>query len=324
MKTIAIQISPEAKAAYFADYLEVARQELINVFGEIPVTYIKVGPMEYFRLETEDSDLEKLLQLSFAQGLYAVEDGLLRPLDLQARYLLHEDFVFGSKFKGKTNERLTQMMINIGLAEIGAGIGSRIGKDKGSPVKLLDPMCGRATTLLWAMRYGINARGIELDPNAIVDIQRNLKKWSKIHRQKHTLNIGSTGDNKKKSSGKCLDFSAEGYTMRVVTGDARDAEQLLNKEKFDLQVCDLPYGVQHFTTKKTRNPLMVLQECVDSWKKCLKPSGAVVLAFNRNNPARKVLIDTFRQGGFEDRPFSAPHRMSESIVRDVVIFRLNN
>jgi hypothetical protein len=316
MKSIAIQISPVAKAAYFADYLDVARQEILKVAGEIPLTYTRVGSLEYFELKTDDSNLEKLLQLSFTQGLYAVEDRLLRPLDLQAHYLLHEDFVFGSKFKGKTNERLTQMMINIGLAEIGTV--------KGKPVKLLDPMCGRATTLLWAMRYGLNARGIEQDPNAVVDIQRNLKKWCKLHRQKHTLNIGTTGDNKKKSSGKCLDFNAEGCSMRVVIGDSRDAEQLLNKEKFDLQVCDLPYGVQHFTTKKTRNPSMVIQQCVESWKKCLKPTGAVVLAFNRNNPERKVLIDIFRQGGFEARPFSAPHRMSESIVRDVVIFRLVN
>lgn len=314
MKRIAVQVSPEAKSAYFADYLNVARQEITKVLGEIPVTYFNAGPLEYFELEENGLNLDKLLRLSFVQGLYAIEGELLRPLAQRADYFLHEDFVFGSKFKGKTNERLTQMLINTGLAEIGA--------DPGDNVKLLDPMCGRATTLLWTMRYGINSRGIEQDPNAIADIQRNLKKWSKLHRQKHKLQVGAIGDSKKKSSGKFLEFSAEECNMRVVTGDARNADQLLKKEKFDLLVCDLPYGVQHFTTKNTRNPLSVIEECAGPWKKCLKKTGAAVLAYNRNNPKRNALINVFQQEGFEAQPFTAEHRMSESIVRDVVILRI--
>lgn len=316
MKRIALQISPEAKAAYFADYLKVAQRELAHVFGEIPVTYSSIGPLEYFELENNCLNLNKLMQLSFAQGIYAIEDELFRPLPVRADYRLHEDFVFGSKFKGKTNERLTQMLINIGLAEIGA--------DTGDGVKLLDPMCGRATTLLWAIRSGINARGIEQDANAIIDIHRNLKKWTKIHRQKHKLTEGFIGPANKKNLGKYLNFNAEECSMRVVIGDARNSDQIFKKEKFDLVVCDLPYGVQHFTTEKTRNPLMVIEQCVEPWKNCLKKTGAIVLAYNRNNPKRNALIHAFEKGGFEAQPFSAEHRMSESIVRDVVIFRLQN
>ncbi len=317
MKNIALQISPEAKAAYFANYLKVAQRELMQVFGEISVTYSNVGPLEFFELEDNGLNLNKLLQLSFAQGLYAIEDKLLlRPLELRADYHLHEDFVFGSKFKGKTNERLTQMLINVGLAAIGA--------ETGVGLKLLDPMCGRATTLLWAMRYGINARGIEQDAIAIMDIHRNLKKWTKLHRQKHKLSEGFVGAPNKKSLGKFLDFSAEESTMRVVVGDARNADQIFKKEKFDLLVSDLPYGVQHFTTEKTYNPLMIIGQCVASWQKCLQKNGAIVLAYNGNNPKRDALIEVFEQGGFEAQPFSAEHRLSESIVRDVVIFKLRN
>ncbi len=314
MNKIALQISPEAKGAYFADYLTVARQELKQVFGEIPATYSKVGPLEFFELEADGLDLNKLLYLSFAQGLYAIEGTLLRPLDLRAEYHLHEDFVFGSKFKGKTNERLTQMLINVGLAAINA--------KSGKGLKLLDPLCGRATTLLWAMRYGLKSRGIEQDANALVDIHRNLKKWTKLHRQKHKLSEGFTGAPHKMSLGKFLDFSAEECTMRVVVGEARNADQILKEEKFDLMISDLPYGVQHVTTANTRNPLAVIEQCVKPWKKCLKKTGAIVLAFNCNNPKRDALIEVFEQSGFEAQPFSAEHRMSESIVRDVVIFTL--
>ena len=314
MKKIAIQISPEAKAAYFSDYIQVAQQELTAVIGDISFSYIQRGALEFFELELNDHDIEKTLRLSFVQGVYLVEGELLRPLDLAADFPLHDDFIFGSKFKGKTNERLTQMLINVGLAAINAK------PEQG--VNLLDPMCGRATTLLWAMQYGIKARGIEQDPKALEDIHRNLKKGTKLRRQKHKMSDGFVGGSKK--NGKFLDFSAENTSMRVVIGDARNADQIFKKEKFDLLVSDLPYGVQHFTTEKTRNPLSVIDECIESWKSCLKQRGAIVLAFNSNNPKRNALINAFEKKGFQALPFSASHRMSESIVRDVVIFSLKN
>lgn len=314
MNNIAVQISPEAKSAYFADYLKVAEQELRQVFGDIPLKYRKVGPLEFFQLENGGLNLKKLLRLSFAQGLYASEGELLRPLDISAEFKLHEDFVFGTKYRGKTNERLTQMLINIGLAEIGS--------ETGSGLKLLDPMCGRATTLLWAMRYGIKAKGIEQGAKTLADIHRTLKKWTKLHRQKHKLSDGVIATAGSNSSGKFMDFSAEETSMRVVIGDARDADQIFKKEKFDLLVCDLPYGVQHFTTEKTRNPLAVIEQCVEPWKHCLKKSGVLVLSYNLNNPKREILVNTFEQGGFAAQAYSAKHRMSESIVRDVLVFKV--
>ena len=314
MKKIALQISPEAKAAYFADYLTVAMQELQQVCNDVAVTHTGIGSLEFFELEADSDIVDKLLRLSFVQGVYAIEGELLRPLDLRADFRLHEDFVFGSKYKGKTNERLTQMLINVALAAIDT-------KDN-DKIKLLDPMCGRGTTLLWAMRYGIKSKGIEQDAKALPEIHRHLKKWTKLHRQKHKMTEGYIGAaNKKKSTGRFLEFSAEGTTMQVITADARQADQVLKQEKFDLIVSDLPYGVQHQTTERTRDPLAVIAECVEAWKNCLKKEGAIVLSFNRYNPKRTELIDVFSNAGFEANPFTIEHRMSESIVRDVVILK---
>ncbi|MDH5323938.1 MAG: hypothetical protein OEZ68_03115 [Gammaproteobacteria bacterium] len=312
MNDIALQISPEAKSAYYADYLSVAQQELTQVLGEIPFRYMKTGPLEFIQLAENAADPETLLSLSFAQGLYRVEGDLLRPLELTNEFHLHEDFVFGSKYRGKTNERLTQMLINIGLAVIGAKASNNI--------KLLDPMCGRATTLLWALRYGLQAKGIEQDAAALTDIHRHLKKWTKLHKQKHQLSEGFIGGGKKKNLGKFLEFSTPISNMRIINGDSRLADQLIVKEKFDLLVCDLPYGVQHRTTDKTRDPLAVIEESIAAWKNCMKKKSAMVLAFNRNNPKRDTLIEAFAAQGLQALPFSAPHRMSESIVRDVVVF----
>ena len=310
---IALQISPEAKSAYFTDYIQVALAELAQVHSVVPVEQLKFGALEFFVLEQGGLELESLLRLSFVQGVYALDGEQLRPIDISAAFRLHEAFVFGSKFKGKTNERLTQMLINVGLAAIGS--------QTGEGTKLLDPMCGRATTLLWAIRYGINARGIEQDAGALVDIHRNLKKWTKLHRQKHKLSDGFIGAANKAKRGKFLDFSAEEKNMRVVVGDASNADQIFKKEKFDLLVSDLPYGVQHFTTEQTRSPLAVIEQCTAIWKSCLKKNGAIVLSFNSNNPRRSALVAAFEREGFVTLPFSAAHRMSESIVRDVVIFK---
>lgn len=312
MNKLAIQISPEAKSAYFSDYINVAEQELRYVIGDIAFTMMQKGSLTFFVLAEGALNLNKLLKLSFVQGLYSVEDELLRPLDISPDFRLHEDFVFGSKFKGKTNERLTQMLINLGLATIG--------KDSTEGVSVLDPMCGRATTLLWAMRYGIKARGIEQDAKALEDIQRNLKKWTKLHRQKHKISDGFIGASKK-SGNKFIEFNADDSNMRVVIGDSRQADQIFKKEKFDLIVSDLPYGIQHTTVNKSRDPISVIEQSISAWKSCLKQKGVIVLAFNSNNPKREALIQLFEQEGFDALPFSAPHRMSESIVRDILILQ---
>ncbi|MBN2343017.1 MAG: hypothetical protein JXR45_16085 [Deltaproteobacteria bacterium] len=311
-----IQISPEVKSAYFADYIEVAQQEWMYVFPNVEPEIRHIGPLVFFDVNHEHINSTDIMRLSFAQGIFEMpvekeRDGL-RPCDTSADFRLHEDFVFGSKFKGKTNERLTQMLLNLGL--------STIGTSGDENVKVLDPMCGRATTLLWALRYGISAKGLEQDRKSIEDVHRMLKKWSKIHKQKHQLNEGHVGGGMKKKDGRFLEFRTNDTSLKLVTGDARSADAIFRQEKFDLIISDLPYGVQHTTRDKTKNPMAVLRECASPWKRCLKENGAMVLAFNRNNPKRDDLVDIFENEKLTALPFSAPHRMSESIVRDVVIF----
>ena len=265
------------------------------------------------KLERGEVALADLLKLSFVQGIYEVEGDLLRPLDQQADFQLHEDFVFGSKFKGKTNERLTQMLINLGIAAMGA--------NQDDDITLLDPMCGRATTLFWALRYGINSSGLERDTEAFADVQRNLRKWTKLHRQKHKMQDGFVSKKNKHGTGKFLDFSAEDTAMKFVVSDGREADQIFKNQKFDLIVSDLPYGVQHTTGDGTRNPLAVVSEGIGVWKRCLSNRGVMVLAFNANHPKRDKMVGAIEEHGLTVDPFSCPHRMSESIVRDVLIVR---
>lgn len=319
MKSFALLISPRAKSAYFNDYIEVAKAELEWLLPNQDIEYKKVAEMDFLFLTVSDDSLPDLARLSCVYGIFEQVGEQLLPLAIETDFELNEDFIFGAKFKGKTSETLTQMLINVGLASIEF--------DDISKVKLLDPMCGRATTLLWAMRYGMSSKGIEQDSKALVDIEQNVKKWCKIHRQKHQFKKGFVGgasakkSKSKQGKDKFIDFTVNDATMRIITGDSIETGSILKSDKFDLIVSDIPYGIQHFTTEKTRNPLAVIQECASGWSNVLKKGGVMVLSFNSFIPKRDDLIAAFSEHNLEALEFSAPHRMSESIVRDVVILR---
>ncbi len=314
MKSIAILLSPRAKSAYFNDYLEVAKAELAWVLGSEDFSHHSIGEMDFFHLETDEGKINKLARMSVVYGIFERLEGSLVPLEIGSNFALHEDFIYGSKFKGKTNETLTQLLLNIGLASI---------KYKSlKEVKLLDPMCGKGTTLLWALNFGCQATGIEQDEMVIPEVKQIIKKWTKIHGQKHQLKEGSIAAKAaKKGNEKFLDFSVNNTNLRVICGDSTEATRLLKKEKFNLLITDLPYGIQHFTTAKTRNPIEVLKACAAEWTASLKPNGVMVLSFNNYLPKRADLIEAFSGQGLEVLNFTAPHRMSESIVRDILVMQ---
>ncbi|MEJ2041734.1 MAG: hypothetical protein P8X74_01665 [Reinekea sp.] len=313
MKTIAIQLSPEAGSAYFKHAVEVAQAEFTQCMGDTPITLKTIAGLQFFLAELSEDALVQVSRLSFVQGLYEVNEQWLRPLEIEPGFLLHDDFVFGSKYKGKTNERLTQLLINVGL--------SHTQVYKGQTAKLLDPMCGRGTTVIWAMRYGLNGFGIEQDTKALSDIRSNLKKWTKLNHQKHKILEGSLGAGSKKQQAPFLEFQAEEHSARFAIGDSRQADVLFPNEKFDLIVSDIPYGVQHVTTEGTRNPLYAIEESIAAWSNVLKQKSTIVLSFNSKHPRREQMVSVFEAQGFQAEAFSAPHRMSESIVRDIVVFK---
>lgn len=315
LKDIAILVSPVASGAYFNETLEVAQKEFMHCVGYFELKIENLCGMQFLITQLPQTKLSHLARLSFVQGVFIYENGALTPIEIDAGFNLHSDFVFGSKYKGKTNEVLTQLLLNVGLSYT---------KEKDlSKLKLLDPMCGRGTTLMWAMRYGIKSKGIEQDANAILDFRTFAKKWTKLHRQKHVLKEGFIGKANKQNKGKFVDFTTNDVTTRIINGNATTACDLLKREKQHLIISDIPYGVQHFTTEKTRNPIAVLTECAPQWVELLHKGGVLVIAFNKYIPKRKELIAVFEDAGLTALDFEAPHRMSESIYRDIVVLRKN-
>ena len=310
MPDYALLISPRAAAAFFDRATEIAQIEA-EAFGAVDVA--AHGEMQFLHLTAEATHLSQLARLSCVQGIFERQGDLLRPLDADPDFRLHPDFVWGEKYRGKTNETLTQAMLNLALQQMP-------GRDP-AQMRLLDPLCGRGTTLMWALRYGMTATGIEQDGTVLTEWRRGLKKWTKLRRQKHKLAEGWVQKTNKKGIGKYLDFVVGDRSARIVIGDSANAHDLTLRKAHDLIVTDMPYGVQHVGATGTRNPMATLEAAAPAWAKCLAPGGIMAIAFNANLPKRPVLEAAFDGLGLEVVPTDLAHRMSESILRDILILR---
>lgn len=309
MPRYALLISPRADAAYFAQAVDVAQSELALALPNQAAILSSAGDLRFLIVDANAADLATLLRLSFVQGVFEVGENGYHPIDETAGFSLHPDFVWGEKYRGKTNETLTQLLINLSLSA------------NPDAKSLCDPMCGRGTTLLWAMRYGLKATGVEQDPLALQDIQRGLKKWTKLHSQKHKLTQGWTQKTNKKGTGRYIEFSAEGTSMRVVTGDTTKTPELLQNRKFDILATDVPYGIQHMGTANTRSPIDTLRDAAEGWTRSLKPNGVLAIAFNTYMPKRAELQSVFADQNLVEIQTNVAHRMSESILRDVLVMQ---
>lgn len=308
MPEYALLISPRAWSAFFAETLDVAQSELAGLKDVTPGPHRHVGGMDFLTVEAAPERVQDLRRLACVQGLFQLEGGAMHPVESSPGFALHPDFIWGEKYRGKTNETLTQMLLNIGLQE----------RNGPARPRVLDPMCGRGTTLLWAMRYGLPSVGIERDATVLPELRRGLKKWTKLHRQKHKLSEGWVQKTNKAGIGKFLSFAA-GAQMQLIIGDTKDAHDLTHRKPFDLIVTDIPYGVQHLGDTGTRTPINTLLDAAAGWTRALVPGGVAVIAFNANIPKRADLRAAFPDLDCVDRPFA--HRMSESILRDILVLK---
>ena len=303
-------VSPLARGAYFADTLAVARAELASRWPDAAVRTDRRATIDLLEIDLPPEAAPDLARRSFVQAIFTPAPGGMTLLDADPGFTLPEGLVFGAKYRGKTHELVTQLALNLALDACRA---------PGTP-QLLDPMAGRGTTLLWAARYGISATGVEQDPKALADLQRHVGRQTRLGRIKHRTDKGFTGRKNKDGVGRYWTVGFPSADVTLVTGDSRQLPPLLRQRQFALMVADLPYGVQ-FHGAGRRNPVEVLAACAPGWAQTLLPGGALALIFNRLQPKRPTLQRIFEEVGLEALPIEAPHRMSESIWRDLLVLR---
>jgi hypothetical protein len=298
---------------------EIARRDLAGV------EYLVVDAAEITK-----RGRQVLGNLSSLHAAYELEsDGRLRPLGCRPLRQVDEDITTIQRYVGKTNEAFTHLLVNVALAASGDALDRVL---TGERVHLLDPTCGRGTTLNRAAVYGMDAHGVEVDRRALTEHESFLTTWLKDKRLKHsvsrvklrkgrptpvhrtTISYGAT---------KAVDTHR---AFDLVHDDARNVGEHLAARSVDLIACDLPYGVQHASRTpaeaRSRGPARLLGDALPAWREALVPGGAMAMAWNRRTLPREDLEALVAAAGLRvespgDEGFV--HRVDRSITRDLLV-----
>ncbi|HEX7657903.1 MAG TPA: SAM-dependent methyltransferase [Pseudonocardiaceae bacterium] len=290
-----------------------------------------------------DHEIELLSNLSTLYALFIIEeagseedgsesdteDGLLRPVRIRRLDVFDSDLLTIQKYAGKTNELFTKMLLNVTVLATDSP-GDLVGRR----LRVLDPMCGRGTTLNQAMMYGFDAAGLDVDGKDFDEYSLFIRTWLKNKRIKHKAEV-SPIRREHRHFGRRLDISVgtskESYKagdslkLTFVNGDTLDADRFFRAGSFDVVVTDAPYGVQHGARRErfSRNPGGLLAEALPGWVSLLRPGGALGVSWNNRVLDREDLADMVADVGLtvldSDPYLGFVHRVDQAIVRDLLV-----
>lgn len=299
-----------------------------NNIGGVPyVTFVADG------IDTQSAAL--LANLSSIYALFQIEDdGLLRPIELRPLDRFDDDLLTIQKYQGKTNEQFTKLLLNVTIL---SSVFARDMLDR--KFKVIDPLCGRGTTLNQALTYGFDAAGLDLDQKDFEAYATFIQTWLKRKRVKHqATSFGPVRRNKQVVARRLQvtlaptkeDYKA-GLTQHLdmVCADTTKALEFFRPETFDLVVADAPYGVQHGSRTAAkglaRSPLDLLNVGVPVWARLLRSGGALGISWNtfvaHRDDATKILRDAGLEPMDSDQYLAFRHRVDEAIMRDVIVAR---
>ena len=285
----------------------------------------------YLALETEGLDGQIVLALGRLSGFYAAfqrEQDRLLPIEVNTPDLFDDDLVTIPKYPGKTNEQFTRLLINVTLASMR--------RPAGGPVSILDPLCGRGTTLSTAMMLGCNAAGVEAELRAVESYAAYLRTYWRRKRLKHSLELTPVR-REGKIIGKRLEAEVipvgrdRPVALTVFSGDTRQSAALFGKRRFDAVLADAPYGVVHGSQtdvrgargKRDRSAAGLISDALPVWAGQLKTGGALGLSWNAIGLRRERLLELLADAGLEPLDFGPyrdfEHRVDSSIRRDIVV-----
>ena len=330
--TYAFLLYPHANIRYRQSLLQLAVQELsmtLSALGrEAEVVPQKMGGAMFLTFEAAkltERDMRMLSQLASVYMLFEMEDGKLTTLERTHPNYVGEDLPALLKYKGKTNEMFTDTMLTMALAA------SAFMPVHDSQLVVCDPMAGRGTTLMLALRRGYHGVGIEIGKADVKEAADYMTSYLEFHRIKYkrtdsALTVrGQVGgrENKFVFSDSAEHFKdGDTRTLRLICGDTREAEALLKPNSVHLMVTDAPYGVQKGTAGRQDSIGGTIAAALPGWFDVLKSGGVLAMSFNTHVTRREGLVRLFEKAGFEIvQTANLEHWVEQAISRDVILAR---
>jgi SAM-dependent methyltransferase len=338
----ALLVQPSANRVYAQASVALTQSELRlvdetalgNQLSEVATE--EIGGVPYVTFESAELDeraVAHLSQVSTAFALFEVAGGRLRPVTLTRLDRYDDDLLTVLKYSGKTNETFTQLLMHATLL-------FRDGPDDllEGTLRILDPMCGRGTTLNQALMWGHDAIGVELHRKDVEAYTAFLKSWLKRKRLKHkitTTPVRREGKVLARRTDATLAPTKEDWAagrtqeVSVLGADTLRTGDFVRPRSVDAIVTDAPYGVQHGSRHPdhglARRPLDLLEAAVPVWVDVLRPGGTLGLSWNSHVASRDRLEALLADSGLvvadSDAYRSLRHRVDSSILRDVVVAR---
>jgi hypothetical protein len=294
-----------------------------------------IGGVPYvtFSADLTARDIAFLANLSSIYALFERVDGLLRPVPVSPLGRLDDDLVTIQKYQGKTNEQFTRLLLNVTL--LSSAFAAEMLERR---FAVLDPLCGRGTTLNQALRLGFDAAGVEHDRKDTDAYSAFIRTWLKRKKLKHHVDYDGPVRRDGHVIGRRLqlrlaadagDYKAGlAQQLDVVCADTTRAGEFFRAGSFDLVVTDAPYGIQHGSTGRAglaRSPLALLAEAVPGWAALLRGGGALGISWNTLVAPRADAVAILADAGLEVldtgpyRDFA--HRVDQAIRRDILVAR---
>ena len=346
MPRYAVLPAPSANRVYAAAALGLAEVELAFLdryaFGGLlegiaveqrgGVPYLGFGSGE----PLADEEVRAVGALSSAHAVFEVEGGaageLLRPV--RAGGALHrfdDDLLTIPRYAGRTNEQFTALLVTLATV---AGHGmAALGSTR---LRVLDPVCGRGTTVNQAVMCGHDAAGVDLDGRDVEAWATFFATWLKDKRLKHQVERHHLRRSTATGGGvrievslwedKAAQHAGDGQKVVMIADDTRTTAAHLGARSVDAIAADLPYGVAHGSRsgdRLARRPGDLVAEALPVWRDVLRPGAAMALAWNVRTMPLEAMAEAVAEAGLEqvEVPGSFLHRVDRTITRDVMIAR---
>ncbi len=216
-----------------------------------------------------------------------VQGPLLKPLEPQFTPFVPIEMAEIRRYKGKTNEIFTHVLLNIALF---AGAFAAQCTER---LRILDPLAGGGTTLFLALARGYDAFGIELERQDIETTAVFIRQYlNGEHIPYKEL------DERSRRAGRRYQFEIghKGATRMLVLahGDSNQAnlhmQDVPGGPRMHAIAGDLPYGIQHFGEIAG-----LLQKALPIWEQLILPGGTLALAWNATRIERATMVELVEQ-----------------------------